>query len=75
MDKLAKDARKAKQAGLSYGQWKAMQPRVTVKKQEIPDGWQACECCGKPFKPKGGGQRFCDIDCREKSYKARKGRK
>ena len=74
MDKLAKEAQKAKQAGLSYGQWKAMQPRTDKNKQRIPDGWQACEYCGKPFK-KAYRKRFCDVFCRESSYRARTRRK
>jgi hypothetical protein len=71
MDRLAKNAMLAKQSGMSYGKWKAMQPRVDVEKPAIPDGWIACEHCGKAFKSKNG-KRFCDETCRSVAYKARK---
>ena len=70
MDRLARNAMLAKQAGMSYGQWKALQPIVTVEKQKIPEGWKTCKHCGKPFKPIQGKQ-FCDIYCRQKAYTAR----
>lgn len=58
----------AKEAGLSYGKWKAMQPVVPIVKEEvIPDHWVRCEECGKAFPPKGG-KRFCDCFCRRKAY-------
>lgn len=67
MDNLARNAMLAKQAGMSYGQWKAMQQPVKPQKKPIPDGWKACECCGNGFKPKQG-KRFCDIECRRTAY-------
>ena len=70
MDNLARDAMLARQAGLSYGRWKAMQKPVKVTESPIPDGWRKCEFCGKPFK-KSHGKRFCNIDCRNKAYKPR----
>ena len=73
MDRLAKNAMLAKQAGMSYGKWKAMQPRVEVDAPAIPDGWRPCEYCGKAFKGKNG-KRFCDIECRTIAYKKRKGK-
>jgi hypothetical protein len=38
MDNLARNAMLAKQSGLSYGKWKAMQPIVEIKKPEIQEG-------------------------------------
>lgn len=68
MDNLAREAMLAKEAGIHYGKWKAMNQNTSVNvKHEIPEGWKACEHCGKPFKPKCG-QRFCDIECRNKAY-------
>lgn len=67
-DSLARDVMLAKQAGMSYGQRKARQPIVPIAKREIPDGWRACEFCGKPFKPTQG-KRFCDIWCRTEAYR------
>lgn len=51
MDNLAKEAKLARQAGMSYGKWKAMQNPVKINK-EIPEGWSVCQWCGQPFKPK-----------------------
>lgn len=70
MDNLARNAMLARQAGMSYGKWKALQPIVPIEKKKIPDGWKACEHCGEPFKPKQG-QKFCDIYCRTKAYESR----
>lgn len=69
MDKLAINAMLAKQAGMSYGKWKAMQP--IIEKPEVPDGWKRCEYCGKGFKPVSR-KRFCDVHCRERAYNERK---
>lgn len=69
MDRLALNAMLARQAGMSYGKWKAMQKPIEVQKEAIPDGWQVCEWCGKPFKPKTKKkQRFCEIGCQKKAY-------
>lgn len=70
MDHLARDAMMAKQSGMSYGKWKALQDPVPVKEYPIPEGWRKCEYCGKPFKKKKG-QRFCEFYCREQAYRAR----
>ena len=71
MDNLARNAMLAKQAGLSYGKWKALQPIAPiVKKKEIPAGWKPCEYCGEAFKPKRG-QRFCQVHCRQQAYAQR----
>lgn len=77
MDNLARDAAEAKAAGLSYGQWKAMQdkPVVIVKKNdEIPDGWKVCEHCGKLYKQNKYGnkkQKYCEIGCQKEAQKIR----
>ena len=70
MDNLAKDAMKAKQAGMSYGRWKALQEPAKPKTRKIPDGWRCCAYCGEPFKPRPH-QKFCDIECRENAYSGR----
>ena len=67
MDNLARNTMLAKQAGMSYGKWKAMQPLVKKIPVVIPDGWKPCEFCGKPFK-RTQGRRFCDIGCRNQAY-------
>jgi hypothetical protein len=70
-DKLAQEVSQAIAAGLSYGKWKALQPVVAVEPQAIPDGWQPCEYCGKPFK-RVGGKRYCEAYCRLEAYNARR---
>ena len=67
MDNIARDAMLVRQAGLSYGKLKALQPVVKVEKT-IPEGWKPCEWCGKHFEPKQG-KRFCNDDCRIEAYK------
>lgn len=69
-DKLTQEAIAARAAGMTYGKWKAMQPRVEIDPNIIPDGWKACEYCGKGFKP-AHGKRFCDIECRTRAYRER----
>ena len=71
MDNLAREAMLARQAGMSYGKWKALQPPQEERPKELPKGWKKCECCGKPFKMRQG-KRFCEIDCRTKAYEARR---
>ena len=70
-DSLARDVMLAKQAGMSYGKWKAQQPFVPIADRKIPDGWKRCETCGKPFKPASGGKRYCEAYCRTKAYRER----
>lgn len=70
MDKLSREVAQALACGMSYGRWKALQPIAPVVPKKIPDGWRACECCGKPFKSVQG-KRFCDPTCRSKAYESR----
>lgn len=68
MDRLARNAMLARQAGMTYGKWKAMQPVVPIEKKDvIPDKWVRCAECGKAFPPKSN-KRFCDLDCRRTAY-------
>ena len=72
MDRLARNAMLARQANMSYGKWKAMQPIVEVDKDAVPEGWRVCEWCGKAFKPKTKKkQRFCDFVCQRYAYFAK----
>ena len=64
-DKLGQEVRQAIAAGMSYGQWKALQPRV--EKPTIPEDWKPCEYCGEFYKPKRG-KRFCCTECRVAAY-------
>ena len=37
----------AREANMTYGKWKALQPVVDIKKLEM-ESWPKCEWCGKP---------------------------
>ena len=69
-DKLAQEVRQALAAGMSYGKWKALQPRADLSKPAIPADWKPCEYCGEYFKPKQG-KRFCGTECRVAAYNAK----
>lgn len=77
MDKLSLDMIECEKAGygVHYGAWKAAQTNQTapvVVEQKIPEGWLVCEYCGKAFKPKTKRpQRFCEVECQNKSYQER----
>ena len=71
MDRLARNAMLAKQSGMSYGKWKAMQPIVPIEKKKLPDGWAECKACGRPFKPLTKQQRYCEPGCRNSAYRER----
>lgn len=74
MDNLAKDAAAALAAGMSYGKWKALHPQTVEEKaesDEVPDGWKVCKHCGKYFKPRKPGQRYCDIQCQRETERIR----
>lgn len=69
MDNLARNAMLAKQAGMSYGKWKALHPTEPKKADEIPEGWRVCEYCGIAYKPKTKRRRrYCDSECQRMGY-------
>jgi hypothetical protein len=66
MDKLSKDMIQCKKDGYGchYGAWKATQPKVIPKLDDvIPEGWKVCEYCGKAFKPNVKYQKYCEAGC------------
>jgi uncharacterized paraquat-inducible protein A len=68
MDNLARNAMLAKQAGMSYGQWKALQAPVKIEKK-AQDGWKVCEYCGKAFKHTAQGRKkYCEPYCQKMAY-------
>lgn len=67
MDNLAKCAKEAKKAGISYGRYMALK-KTKLQPRKIPEGWIACEWCGKYFKPHQSNQRYCEIGCRSEAY-------
>ncbi len=75
-DKLAQDAASARQAGMSYGRWKAMQNPVTITKPDpakvVPDLECAgmikkiCAHCSKEFfTSRRTRQIYCGRPCRD----------
>ena len=72
MDNLARNAMLAKQAGMSYGKWKALHPTTppqTDTEQKIPDDWSVCQYCGKAFKPRTNRpQKFCGFYCQRQNH-------
>lgn len=69
MDNLARNAMLAKQAGMSYGKWKAMQQPVQIHKpQDLQPGWGRCAECGKPFKKYNKKQQYCEVGCQKQAY-------
>lgn len=70
MDNLARNCMLAKQAGMSYGKWKALQPIVPIEKKEvIPEDWKKCEYCGKQYMPYRKSQKYCEMYCQKEAYK------
>lgn len=70
-DNLAKDAMLARKAGMTYGQWKALQP--VVKFERKPDERECvCEFCGKTFvKLTNQKRKYCDWTCSNNAANAR----
>lgn len=68
MDRLARNAMLARQANMSYGKWKAMQPIVEVKEKPKPEDWKKCKCCGELLDDKNGRQ-YCNDECRREAYR------
>lgn len=74
-DRLSIDAYKARQAGMSYGQWKALQTPQKIE-TKIPEGWRVCKYCGKHFKPTTKrAQLYCEFFCRERAAWERESKK
>ena len=86
MDQLSRDAKAARAAGLSYGQYigrryeaqmtataAEAQARAEAKRQSEQERLAAlpvCFWCGKPFEPRGR-ERICSPECRHESKKFR----
>lgn len=71
---LIEDAAAARRAHMTYGQFKAQQPRILpprrfsgLKKKPGATEKPLCEVCGKPVRERG--RRYC---CRECYLKARR---
>lgn len=82
MDQLTLDCIAAQKAGMTYGKWKALQPRVEVvmpEQEELPEEEpdvkkeppkRLCKACGKVVTGHGC-RRYCDDACAYEGVKAR----
>lgn len=72
MDNLARNAMLAKQAGMSYGKWKAMQPPVKPPERKKSQYERVCAYCGKTFVKKSNHKQiYCEYYCRNEAQKER----
>ena len=72
MDKLAQDARAAREAGMSYGKWKSLQP-VVIPETRSKGIRKICLYCGSEFYQRFAiEKKYCDSDCRNADYKRRR---
>ena len=75
MDNLTKDVLAAEKAGMSYGQWKALNYHPEKKVEREPPkkldcyeeyNWSAtCVVCGKEFRKRVWCQKTCSEECRD----------
>ena len=72
-DKLAQDAKAAREAGMTYGKWKAMQSPVNVVPSSKRKGIKKiCLHCGKEFYQTSAiEKKYCDENCRNYYYQNR----
>lgn len=64
MDKLSREVAMAREAGMSYGKWKAMQPVVAPTPKRVGRA-VVCAYCGKEFIQYTKNQRkYCDDLCK-----------
>lgn len=71
MDNLARNAMLARKAGMSYGQWKALQPNTREEREPIQKG-RVCLHCGKIFIPKtNNNQKYCEFYCQNAAAQKR----
>ena len=69
MDRLSMNAMLARQAGMTYGKWKAMQQPVKIEEKPLPEGWLKCQWCGKQIKQANKRKKmYCDSICGRQAY-------
>ena len=72
MDQLTKDCIEARKAGMTYGKWKAMQPRKEkapeqVVEEEKPSG-KYCRVCGKMIPKTSPRKVYCSNACMDRYF-------
>ena len=71
MDNLARNAMLARQAGMSYGQWKASHP-TTKAERGLGERECVCQHCGRVFLLKNKHKRkYCEFYCESEAAKLR----
>lgn len=64
MDRLARNAMLARQAGMSYGKWKALQPIVPIKPKVVDESkLKTCQYCGVKFESDKPSRKYCGANC------------
>ena len=75
MDNLARNAMLARQAGMTYGKWKALHYKPEEFKPPVPEQSEyerVCEYCGQRFLVKSNRvQKYCEWYCRHEAQKQR----
>lgn len=69
-DNLDICAKRATDAGMSYGHYMTLHPCVPTQEAEaLPDDCPRCAHCGQPFCPWRAGIRYCSDDCRTAAHR------
>lgn len=64
MDNTSRDAKAAREAGMSYGKWKILHPETAPKKAERKMKYhRICPECGAEFDTDRVDKRYCNPDC------------
>ena len=68
MSNLAMEAMLAREAGMSYGKWKALQTKEVkeVVEKQLDPNMNICPECGKAFKKRASKQIYCDSYCQRR---------
>lgn len=72
MDNLAMDAIRCKNAGMSYGQWKATHPIIRVVDADDGAMEKSCAHCGERFKTRNKRKIYCCERCGQLEQQARR---
>ena len=70
MDKLATDAMMARNAGMSYGKWKALHPDEEPYKKPVPKNAVECAWCRTMFFRTNPNQKYCSPECADNARRA-----
>lgn len=72
MDNLARDCAKALQAGMSYGQWKALHPYTKWETEQPSVEARPCHWCGNPLPESWQPNRkYCCDKCKQAADRIR----